>query len=316
VPGRGVRRLSGCYRAACVVCQRGRHAAGAALVLGVRTEGAVADLGGLRPDRRDAKPRRRADQVPGPAGRGSAGGYLEAGRARGQRPVRGAWPGDPDRAASSGAAAGLGAAGGAAGPRRRPGGPGPRALRGGSGRAAAGQARGAPPRQPASGHRAPERAAWAAPSHAARGGAACGRGHRGAVAAAGGGRGDRADPVNRAAAARRRDTGRPGACDPARLRPGPVRRGGGRPVSGPAPAAGRLPGAAGAAEGCRHPAGGVRIPPLGDPAAAGRRRARPRGAAAPRAAVRQPGTLRRLRAACRGPGGTTACGRARAAQLV
>jgi hypothetical protein len=77
--------------------------------------------------------------------------------------LRGAWPGDPDRAAGSGAAVGLGAAGCAARAGRRPGGSGPRALRGGSGRAAAGLARGAPPRLPAGGHRAPERAACARP---------------------------------------------------------------------------------------------------------------------------------------------------------
>ena len=173
----------------------------------------------------DAKPCRRADPVPGPAGRGPAGGDIAAGRARGQGPIRGAWPGDPDRAAGPGAAAGLGAAGGAACAGRRAGGSGPRALRRGRGRAAAGQARGAPPRQPAGGHRASERAAWAAPGHAARGCAAGGRGHDGAVAAARRGRGDRADAVDRTAAARRRDTGRPGARDPARLRPGPVCRG-------------------------------------------------------------------------------------------
>src|SRR6266705_5597227 len=77
------------------VCQHGLHAAGAALVFGVRAAGTVAGLGGLRPDRGDAEPCRRAHPVPGPAGRGPAGGDIAAGRACGPRPVRGPRPGTP-----------------------------------------------------------------------------------------------------------------------------------------------------------------------------------------------------------------------------
>jgi hypothetical protein len=51
-------------------------------------------------------------------------------------------------------------------------------------------------------------------------------------------------------------------------------------------------------------------------AAGSRRRAGPAGAAAPRAAVRQPGAFRRLRAAHPGPGGAAARGHARATQPV
>src|SRR5215470_5985129 len=98
--------------------------------------------------------------------------------------------------------------------------------------------------------------------------------------------------------------------------PAPVRRGRGRPVCGPAPAAGGLPGAAGAAKGRRHAAAGVRPAAGGHPAAAGRRRAGPPGAAAPRAAARRPGALDRVRAARRGPGGAGPHGRAGAAQPV